>query len=368
LLMAERTEDRLWNLSSSNFSYRILPGLHFRFPGRTVSTHFNFRVIQTLRSLDPDVVISGGFAPANMMAMLYCKIFRKKFIVWGELTLRHEGEASYLKRAIRRLVGGWADGAIASSWEARDAFRHYGVDDDRILTAVMPVDVDHIHSGAIAFRSTKEFPRLRKRYQSPILLSIGQIIPRKGYRELFEIYRRLIEAGCEPSLIIIGDGPDRKKLEAEARDRGWHRVHFQGFISPDDLPKWFAIGDIFVFHTLFDPFGAVLGEAMAAELPVVSSVYAAATKDLVKEGVTGFPIDPKDADSSAAAILKVLKMEAAERAAMGRAAFAQVRRFDAKSSGELIVRFAESRLRSEKPEGKGLSPEKAARGTRGGNG
>jgi glycosyltransferase involved in cell wall biosynthesis len=321
-----------------------------------------------LRNLDPDIIVSGGFAPANLMALLYSKLFRKTFIAWGELTLRDSAEASYPKRAIRRWVCGWADGAIASSGEAREAFRHYGVDDGHILTAVMPVDVDHFHAGAGAFRSTQEFRRLRRRYRSPVLLSVGQIIPRKGYRELFEIYQRLIEAGHEPSLLIVGEGPDRPHYEKLARDRGWHRVHFQGFVPPEELPKWFALGDVFVFHTLFDPFGAVLGEAMAAGLPVISSIHAAATHELVEEGMTGFRIDPKAADSSAAAIQKVLEMKTEERAAMGRAAYAQVKQFDAKASGESIVRFAKWLLETEKPAGKGLSHEKAAHWTERRNG
>jgi glycosyltransferase involved in cell wall biosynthesis len=342
LLMAERSEDRLWNLSSSSFSYRILPGLHIRFPGRAVSNHFNCGVVRTLYSFDPDVVISGGFAPANMTAMLYCQTFRKKFIVWGELTLRDGAETSYPKRAIRRWIAGRADGAIASSGEAREAFRHYGVDDERILTAVMPVDVDHFHSGAEAFRSTQEFRGLRGRYRRPILLSVGQIIPRKGYRELFEIYRRLIEAGHEPSLVIIGDGPDRMGFEAQARDRGWREVHFHGFVPPQDLPKWFALADIFIFHTLFDPFGAVLGEAMAAGLPVVSSIHAAATHELVEEGVTGYHIDPTKPDASAAVIIKALSANLEERLVMGRAAYSKVRQYDPRASAEAIVQFVGS--------------------------
>jgi len=344
LLMTARSEDRQWSIEPSGFASRVLPGLHIRSPGRSVSIHFNYGVITALRNLDPDIVISGGFAPANMMALLYCKLFRKTFINWGELTLRDEAKSSYLRRLIRRWFGAWSDGAIASSLEAKDAFRYYGVSCGRIRTVVMPVDVDHFQTGAAAYRSTQEFRILRCRYRGPVLLSVGQIIPRKGYRELFEIYRRLIEAGHEPSLLIIGAGPDRMKYEAQARDRGWHRVHFLGFVPPEELPRRFALGDIFIFHTLFDPFGAVLGEAMAAGLPVVSSIHAAATRELVEDGVTGFRIDPRDADASAAVIIKMLAMSPEERLVMGRAAYEKVRQNDPATSADAIVQFLRSIL------------------------
>jgi glycosyltransferase involved in cell wall biosynthesis len=173
---------------------------------------------------------------------------------------------------------------------------------------------------------------------------VGQIIPRKGYRELFEIYRRLLEAGHEPSLLIVGEGPDRPYYERLARDLGWDHVHFLGFVPPEELPKCLALGDVFVFHTLFDPFGAVLGEAMAAGLPVVSSIHAAATHELVDEGVTGFRIDPREADASAAAIIKVLTMRQEERLAMGNAAYTKVRRYDPRASAVAIVQFLTSVL------------------------
>jgi glycosyltransferase involved in cell wall biosynthesis len=344
LLMTERAEDRHWRLEASGVSSRVLPGLHVRPPGRSVSVHFNYRVVATLRALDPDVVVSGGFAPANLAALVYCKIHRKRFVGWGELTWRHDVQTSRVKQWIRRWSAAWSDGAIASSGEAREAFRHYGINADRILTAVMPVDVDHFHSGADAFRRTEDFGNLKRRYPGPVLLSVGQIIPRKGYAEMFAIYRRLLDAGYEPTLLILGEGPDRAQFEALARRRGWDRVQFQGFVPPEDLPKWFALADVFIFHTLFDPFGAVLAEAMAAGLPVVSSTHAAATHELVVDGANGFRIDPKDAEASAAAIIKVLTMSAEERRVMGGEAYATVRRHDPSASADAIVWFLRSIL------------------------
>jgi glycosyltransferase involved in cell wall biosynthesis len=86
-----------------------------------------------------------------------------------------------------------------------------------------------------------------------------------------------------------------------------------------------AFADFSVFPTLNDSFGAVLAEAMAAELPVVSSIYAYATRDLIEDGVTGYRFDPRDIASATETIEKMINMQDTERKKMGRRAYEKVR-------------------------------------------
>jgi glycosyltransferase involved in cell wall biosynthesis len=351
LLMAEREENRQWQLGAIPFKTERLPGFHFKPGGHDVSLHINYSVVRALRKLDPDVVISGGFGPANLSALLYCKMFRRKFVGWGHLTLSDGAESSFMRRAVRRWLIRRCDGAIAESSDAREAFMYYGAKSDRVLPCVMPLDVRRIHDRTNAFRNSTRYGDLTGKYPGPIVLSIGQAIPRKGYRELFQIYERIVASRPDVSLLVIGDGPERARYERLVFERGWRRVHFIGFVQSDDIHQYLAIADVFVFHTLYDPFGLVLSEAMAAELPAVSSIYASATRDLIEDGATGFRIDPKDIGSSAAMILKVLVMKPEERTAMGRAAYTKVKQCDAEASGETIVRFVQSLVRPEMRKG-----------------
>jgi glycosyltransferase involved in cell wall biosynthesis len=307
-----------------------------------VSVHVNYGVMRALRRINPDAVLSGGFAPANVAAWLYCRLHRRLFVGWGELNRQDIARSSMLKRGLRRLMTTWSDGTVASSSEAREVFAHYGAKPARILTSIMPIDVEFFHTGPAAWRSTDWFRAERGRYPGPILISVGRLVKSKGYRELFEIYAAIERERSDVSLLIVGDGPERAEHEALARSRGWTHVHFLGFRQAEEVVKYLALADLFVFHTLGDPFGAVLSEAMAAELPVVSSVYAAATRDLVQEGVTGFRIDPRNENASATTILNVLAMTPAERTAMGRVAYARVKQCDIEPSADLIIRFIAS--------------------------
>lgn len=344
LLMSENEENRAWQMSAPSFKTVVLPGKHFRPPGYEVSLHINFGVIQMLRNLNPDIVMSGGFAPANIAAAAYCRLFKKKYLGWGEISTRDRTAKSRMRSLLRRAVLSGAAGCIASSSEARNAFISYGCDPQRVLVAPMPIDVSHFHDRAHEFRNRPDYSTFRQDYSAPILLSVGRMIDAKGYVELFDIYRQILAVRPSASLLLVGDGPQRQKFERAVKEAKLPNVHFVGFVQAADLPKFYAMADVFVFPTLADTFGAVLTEAMAAELPVASSIYAAATHDFVVDGVTGFRIDPNNAKESAETVLKILEMAAEERAAMVDAASRKVKQTDPETSARNMLEFMQGLL------------------------
>lgn len=343
-LMAKQEENRQWDIGVVPFKTELLNGLHFKPPAADISLHWNYGVIPALRRANPDVLMSGGFAPANIEAYLYCKAFGKPYVGWGEFTLRDNARSSPVRRFLRRWMISGSAASIASSTEARDAFLHYGAASRSILTSPMPVDVEHIHLKAQAFRLTQPYSELRQRYSQPIIMSVGRLTDRKGFRELLSIYHRVVEKRPEASLLLVGDGQDRPAYEAMVRDQGLRHVHFIGFVSQDVLPSFLSLADVFVFPTLSDTYGAVLAEAMAAELPVVSSIHAAATADLVQEGVNGYTMLPTAHSASADKILKILALTPEDRRQMGRAGYQSVKSTGIRPSAEVMVQFLRSLL------------------------
>ena len=339
VLMADRHENREWRLPDHNLKTVTLPGFHFKPPTHEVSLHLNYGVFRTLRRLQSDVVISGGFAPANILAFLYCKMFKKRFIGWGEIDLRDGSSTSLLRTALRRCMTTYSDGTIASSTEATQAFLRYGAPRNRILLSLMPVDVNYYHQETLKFKHGSELVARYKHLGRPTLLVVGRIIKMKGFEELYEIYQRVVRSYPEASLLIVGDGPDRLAYEAHAQALNLNNVHFAGFVQGKELPQFLALADVFVFPTLCDQFGAVLSEAMAAGLPVISSIHAAATRDLVEDGVTGFCIDPKDIELSALTILKVLNMSREKRSELTQAAYQRILQNDIEPTAESMVKF-----------------------------
>jgi glycosyltransferase involved in cell wall biosynthesis len=339
LLMARQEENRQWKFDEYSFKADFLPGFHILPSGAEVSVHINYGVIRRLIRLKPDVVLSGGFSLPNFAAFFYCKLFGASYVGWGELTLKDGAENSWVKRTLRCTMTRGSAGSIASSTETRDAFIHYGARPDTVLKTILPFDVTGLHRATMEFKSSEMGKTLRAQYPGQIVLSIGQLIKRKGCRELLEIYRRAVRVNSNVQLLIIGEGPERPSLQEQVRESGLINVHFVGHVQPRDLHKYLAIGDVFLFPTLYDSFGLVLSEAMAAELAVVSSTHAAATHDLVENGRTGFVIDPSDTDSSGAILLRALDLSPSARSQIGYAAYERVKLCDPHMAANAMIEF-----------------------------
>ena len=119
-----------------------------------------------------------------------------------------------------------------------------------------------------------------------VLTTVGRLIPRKAVHELLGIVRDV--AHPKVHLVIIGDGPERPKLEALAKS--WQvaeRVHFLGNVSDEVKFQVLNIADIYLSSTQHEGFGLVFLEAMAVGLPIVSYDNGGQVDFLVDEQ-TGF--------------------------------------------------------------------------------
>jgi glycosyltransferase involved in cell wall biosynthesis len=98
----------------------------------------------------------------------------------------------------------------------------------------------------------------------------------------------------EVSLLLLGDGPEEAQLRRACADRGIENVVFAGFKQKPELPRYYAMADVFVFPTLGDPYGLVVDEAMACGLPVISTSAAGEIRDRIEDGVNGYIVPPED--------------------------------------------------------------------------
>ncbi|MDQ7787019.1 MAG: glycosyltransferase [Thermodesulfovibrionales bacterium] len=95
---------------------------------------------------------------------------------------------------------------------------------------------------------------------------VGRLVEQKGHRYLIEAASH-IGKSC---VVIAGDGPMRKELEALADERNVHAI-FLGIIKPKTVPVFLRAIDIFCFPSIWEGFGIALVEAMSSGLPVVAS-------------------------------------------------------------------------------------------------
>lgn len=312
-LMASTEKNRMWSIKSVPFKTITLPGVHLQVPWRESEIHLSYGVHRELRKFSPTVVLSGGFTIANISAALFCHRERIDYVGWGEVTLRDPSSKSLIRQVTRQGLGRLTKACIGSSSEAVEAFHNYGIPKSRALLSLMPIDVDYYRECAARFRSSGSYAQRKAKYPGFLMLSVGQLIPRKGCVEILKAFRLLQCSGVNASLIFLGGGELSAELQHIVKRDSIANVFFEGFKPASELCEYYAMANLFVFHTLFDTFGAVLAEAMACGTVCLASIHASATRDLIVEGIGGFTYDPKDLNDTLIKLRHAITLSESER-------------------------------------------------------
>ncbi len=131
------------------------------------------------------------------------------------------------------------------------------------------------------------------------MLFVGRLVREKGVETLLDAAPSVLVAHPEAKFIVAGGGGMREELVARAAGRGLSaKVLFPGFVSEADLPRLYAVAEVAVFPSLYEPFGIVALEAMAAGVPVVTS-DAGGFGEVVRHLKTGVHTRAGDAGSVA---------------------------------------------------------------------
>ncbi len=146
------------------------------------------------------------------------------------------------------------------------------------------------------------------------ILSVGRIVPWKGFEEVIFVMREVREVLPDAQLIIVGEGPERAKLENMVLEHGLESaVHFPGRIPHDQLPELYGTSAAFVLNTAYEGFSHQLIEVMAAGLPVATTL-AGGNTELVRDGENAIVFPLNDLGAIKAALVRLLTdFEFAER-------------------------------------------------------
>ena len=145
------------------------------------------------------------------------------------------------------------------------------------------------------------------------LLFIGRLAAVKGVPVLLRALKKAREPRPDLHLTLIGDGPERRDLEAEAAALGLaDAITFAGYCSQSEVADALRETDCLVLPSFAEGVPVVLMEAMAARVPVVATLVGGVS-ELVKDGESGRLVPPGNPDIFAEAILQVLADEDTRR-------------------------------------------------------
>ncbi len=214
---------------------------------------------------------------------------------------------------------------------------HWRLDAKTKTAAFVSCISDFCRSQAMLFSSPSDWDKLHivhcgvepERYapgpraDRPTLLFVGRLAAVKGVPVLFDALKSVISQHPDVLLRLVGDGPERQHLETRATQMGLQdHVEFMGYKSQADVAEALSRTDIFVLPSFAEGVPVVLMEAMASQVPVITS-RVAGVPELVADGVSGFLVPP-GAVAPLADALQTLLGDANLRAEMGTAGRAKV--------------------------------------------
>jgi rhamnosyl/mannosyltransferase len=259
--------------------------------------------------LRPDVAHVQSPYPLGEMASWLLGRAKATVISYQSDVVRQAGWLRLYRPLLRRVLGS-ADRIIASSQRYLESSPFLAEVRDKCV--VVPLSVDHLR-----FR-----PPVAPYTGPPTLLFVGRLRYYKGLDALLTAMTRLPGV----ALKVVGTGPMMGSWQSLAEQLGLRsRVQFLGDVPDGELPIQYHEADCFVLpaNARAEAFGRVLLEAMASGLPCITTEVGTGTSWVVRNGVTGVVVPPRDTFALAEAVGHLLS-NADLRREMGDAGRARV--------------------------------------------
>ena len=200
---------------------------------------------------------------------------------------------------LQSFVVSRANRVVAPSKYLKGVIQKWGVQPDKIqviYSALYPLEVTGLRDDL----------RVQLNYTNPTIVSVGRLVPWKGFRILIEVVAELRKDYPEISLVIVGDGNDKAVLEAQVAKNDLHScVRFTGRLSKAALGATIRAADVFVLNTAYEGLAHQLIEVMDIGTPIVTT-KAGGNPELITDGVNGFLVEYNNKLELKEAIARVL--------------------------------------------------------------
>jgi phosphatidyl-myo-inositol dimannoside synthase len=303
--------------------------------------------LEAVSDFKPDVIHVFHIPFLPEVARIMKVLFGTKYII-----TTHGSDLSFLAKDKRYIPLLKEANAAATAVTANSDFsklwylRLFGQDIARKTSVIVGgVNLQHYK------RDTKHIDEINKKYNltgKNVVLFTGRLTVHKGVVYLVRAAEKIKNA----VIVIVGDGPEREKLQEEVRKRGLPNVVFTGYVNNTNpiFHAFYERADIFVSPSVWDePLGLTILEAMAAKCPVVATRKGGVVT-MINEGVNGFLVRSRNSNELADVVNLLLADEKLQNK-LGNAAYKTVA--DRFSWDKIAARFEklyESARSKEKPD------------------
>ena len=251
-----------------------------------------------LRKVKPDIIHSQSTVLG--MPCLFAKIFlRIPYIVYGR------GSDVYLpwtfKQQISALILKNANSVIALTEDMKGKMQSICLKEILVIPNGLNLkNFKNILKGVAR-------KKLNIKREDRVIIFTGTLHSVKGVNYLIQGMDIIKQKGIKAKLLLVGDGEDREALMRLTEELELEQdITFAGRVSNEKVPEYMFASDVFVLPSLSESFGIVILEAMASQLPIIAT-NVGGLPEIVKEGVNGFLVPPKNPDELAKKIILILQ-------------------------------------------------------------
>ncbi len=253
-----------------------------------------------------DALVVGGYNhPTMIAAMMFARRHRVPYFLMSESYLSQPRTwwRRLVKTPLVRWVVGGATGCFPTGSRAREYLLHYGAPADRQWFLPNVPDVEALDTQAQEL--LRQRPALRAKLRlgdKPVVLYVGRLVRMKRVDLLVRAFAR-VAAQRQATLVILGDGTLQRDLQSLAESLGIADfVRFVGFLDPREVPRWHAAADLMVLPSVGETWSVALIEALASNLPVVTTDLVGAGADVLNHPLVGTVVPAGSEEALAKAI------------------------------------------------------------------
>jgi glycosyltransferase involved in cell wall biosynthesis len=271
---------------------------------------FNIGVSEALRKLKPDaVVITELNYPGTWQCLISALSLGLPVLLRTEATPHITRHGQTLRNSIIKWVCNRCSAILSIGTLCTEFYRKIGIPQNKIFLTPYSVDNNYFFAQRDKWRPLRKqiFEELKLDSNLPTLLFSGKLIQRKRPLDALKIHGELWRSNIKTNMVFIGSGPLQSAIEAEAVKMGLSSVRITGFKNQQEIGKYYAVGDIFLFPSSEETWGLVVNEAMCFGMPVITTKGVGCVPDLVKHDYNGYIHECGDIIGMASTTARLIK-------------------------------------------------------------
>lgn len=265
------------------------------YPDARIKAPFHNKLVKEIIKWQPDIVHS----QTEFSTMMVAKHIVNKLNI-PQIHTYHTMYEDYLNylfggrilkkstaAKLTKMLLNTIDGVIAPTDKTREALINYGINSE-VNVVPTGIDLNRFQRNITDEEKDQLISRLGLEKDDKIMVYVGRVAQEKNIEEIISLFPEVVGKVKNAKLLIVGGGPHLQLLKQQVSEKGLDKhVIFTGMVEPNEVYKYYKIGDVFVTASTSETQGLTYLEALSSGCPVVCK-YDNCVEGVIIQGKNGF--------------------------------------------------------------------------------